>query len=63
VFGVFIRKILTPSMVIVATARLIMAPDGSTSGAVAFLQSWKDAAAEHYAAPTTGICILDPEIF
>ena len=37
---------------------LITAPDGSTFGAVAFLQSWKDAAAENYAAPRpiTGTC-------
>jgi hypothetical protein len=47
----------------VVLPRLITAPDGSTSGAVAFLQSWKDAPAEKHAAPTMGICILHLKIF
>jgi hypothetical protein len=42
----------------VAMAQLITAPDPSTSGAVGFLQSWKDTAVENYVAPTMCICTL-----
>ena len=55
--------VLSSSSTSVAMAQLITALDGSTSGAVVFLQSWKDVAAENYAAPTMGICTLHPEIF
>ena len=47
----------------VVTAQLITALDGLISRAVAFLQSWKDAATENYAALTIGICTLHSEIF
>ena len=43
----------------VATAQLITALDSLIS----ILWSWKDAATENYAALTTGICTLHPEIF
>ena len=41
----------------VAMAQLITALDGSISRAVAFLQSWKDAATENYTALTTGVYV------
>jgi hypothetical protein len=41
----------------VITARLITAPDGSTSGAIGFLQSWKEIEGENYAAPTTCVTL------
>jgi hypothetical protein len=47
----------------VATARLITALDGSTSGAVVFLQSWKEIEGENYVAPTTCVCTLHTTIF
>jgi hypothetical protein len=47
----------------VATAPLITAPDSSTSRAVGFLQSWKDAAIENYVAPTMCVCTLHTIIF
>ena len=47
----------------VATAWQIMALDGSTSGAVVFLQSWKNIAMENYAAPTMCVCTLHTIIF
>ena len=40
----------------------VTAPDGSTSGDVGFLQSWKEIAVENYVAPT--MCyILHATIF
>ena len=63
VTGPYIRRIRETVDSPIATAWLITAPDGSTSGAVGFLQSWKEIEGKNYAAPKTCVYTLYTTIF